>query len=365
MTDALFDMPATLPEGTVVEGPASSAVAVYPLVPARSFDEPLTYALPDAFAADVRVGSIVQVPLGNAARVGVVAHLGVEPPEGVRLKQVARVVDAPPVPEPLVRLGEWIADQYGCARTVGLALVVGPRFAAQAKASAVPHRKRQQAVRRIVTEATGLDLTRRQREIAELVPQAWTPLAPLLERIGTTRATIGRLAESGVLAMEERFLDELEAAEAERDAESTLGADIVAAAKAAASAGPLVTLTAAQLAAVDRCWGIGDDDPDPATLLIGITGSGKTEVYLEVIARALEQGKGAIVLVPEIALTPQTARRFIERVPCSVEVLHSAMTRAQRAASHERIARGEARVVVGPRSAVFAPVQPLGVLVVD
>src|SRR5690606_38652581 len=137
------------------------------------------------------------------------------------------------------------------------------------------------------------------------------------------------------------------------------------AAKAAAATGSLVQLTPAQLDAVDRCWGMGDDDDDPATLLVGITGSGKTEVYLEPIARALAQGRGAIVLVPEIALTPQTARRFLQRFPGIVEVLHSGMTRAQRAVAHERIARGEVRVVVGPRAAVFAPVQPLGVIVVD
>lgn len=363
MTDALFDMPEP-PAATPAEPerPAASAAAVYPLVPTRSFDEPLTYALPDELAAGVAVGSIVEVPLGSAARVGVVAAIGVERPAGVRLKQVARVVDAPPVPAPLVSLAEWLADQYGCARTVAVALVVGPRFAAQARASAVPTRRRQQAVRRLVADVGGVDLSRRQREIAEQVPMAWTALAPLLQRVGTTRPTIGKLAEAGVLALEEQFLDELDADASDGD---DAALDIVAAARAAAAGGSLVELTPAQLDAVARCWGDGDDDSDPATLLVGITGSGKTEVYLEAIARALADGRGAIVLVPEIALTPQTARRFLQRFPDIVEVLHSGMTRAQRAAAHERIARGEARVVVGPRSAVFAPVQPLGVIVVD
>ncbi len=351
MTDVLFDMPAE---------PVSSAVAVYPLVPARSFDEPFTYELPDALAGDVRVGSIVEIPVASAARVGVVQALDVQPPAGVRLKPVARVVDAPPVPAALVELAEWVADQYGCARTLALALVVGPRFAAQARASAVPNRRRQQAVRRIVDRVDGVDLTSRQHEIADQIPMAWTALAPLLDRIGTTRATIGKLAEAGVLALEERFLDEL-ASEPDSDPEAN---DIVAVAKAAAAAGPHVQLTPLQLDAVERCWH-DEDSTDPATLLVGITGSGKTEVYLEVIARALEEGRGAIVLVPEIALTPQTARRFLQRFPEIVEVLHSAMTKAQRAAAHERIARGEARVVVGPRSAIFAPVHPLGVIVID
>ena len=381
--DALFDMPAEEPASARAGGrsagdtaepevlpPMSSAVAVYPLVPTRSFDEPLTYGLPDELAGDVAIGTIVEVTLGKAARVGVVAAVDVEPPAGVALKPVARIVDAPHVPAPLVGLAEWLADQYGCARTMALALVVGPRFAAQARASAVPTRRRQQAVRRIVADLGGSDLTKRQRAIAEQVPQGWTALAPLLERVGTTRGTIGKLAEAGVLAIEEQFLDELASGPDGDDDER--GIDIVAAAqaaaKAAAAGGSLVQLTQAQLDAVDRIWGVGEEGveaDDPATLLVGITGSGKTEVYLEAIARALADGRGAIVLVPEIALTPQTARRFLERFPGIVEVLHSAMTKAQRAAAHERIARGEARVVVGPRSAVFAPVQPLGVLVVD
>ena len=363
MTDALFDMPGEPAAGADV--PCASAVAVYPLVPTRSFDEPLTYGLPDELAPDVAVGSIVEVPIGTSARVGVVQALDVDPPAGVTLKPVARIVDAPRVPAPLVSLAEWIAAQYGCATTMALSLVVGPRFAAQARASAVPNRRRQQAVRRLVEHVDGVDLTRRQREIAERIPMAWTALAPLLERVGTTRPTIGKLAEAGVLQLEEQFLDELDS-EAEGDVDAV---DIVAAAKEAAAHGPHVELTRAQLDAVDRIWGDGDDDPalanDPATLLVGITGSGKTEVYLEAIARALADGRGAIVLVPEIALTPQTARRFLHRFPGIVEVLHSGMTRAQRATAHERIARREARVVVGPRSAIFAPVEPLGIIVID
>ncbi len=100
-------------------------------------------------------------------------------------------------------------------------------------------------------------------------------------------------------------------------------------------------------------------------LLHGPTGSGKTEVYLQACAAALERGKGAIVLVPEIALTPQTVGRFAARFGDRVAVLHSALTEAERRDERERIAGGEARVVVGARSAVFAPVPDLGLLVVD
>ncbi|MFI5010695.1 MAG: primosomal protein N', partial [Solirubrobacterales bacterium] len=100
-------------------------------------------------------------------------------------------------------------------------------------------------------------------------------------------------------------------------------------------------------------------------LLQGITGSGKTEVYLRAAACALERGRGAIVLVPEIALTPQIVGRFVARFGETVAVLHSRLTQAQRREEWRRLRVGEARVCVGPRSAVFAPIEDLGLIVVD
>jgi primosomal protein N' (replication factor Y) (superfamily II helicase) len=100
-------------------------------------------------------------------------------------------------------------------------------------------------------------------------------------------------------------------------------------------------------------------------LLHGVTGSGKTEIYLQATATALKQGCGAIVLVPEIALTPQIVGRFIERFGETVAVLHSRLRPAERYAEWRRLREGEARVCVGPRSAVFAPIEDLGLIVVD
>ncbi len=97
--------------------------------------------------------------------------------------------------------------------------------------------------------------------------------------------------------------------------------------------------------------------PPRGALLHGVTGSGKTEVYLQAAAAALEQGRGAIVLVPEIALTPQIVARFIERFGETVAVLHSRLTAAERYAEWRRLREGDARVCVGPRSAVFAPIE--------
>ncbi len=123
-------------------------------------------------------------------------------------------------------------------------------------------------------------------------------------------------------------------------------------------------LTEAQTEAVRRLVGLLDGDGGHV-LLYGPTGSGKTEVYLRACAAALERGKGAIVLVPEIGLTPQTLGRFRQRFGDTVAILHSGLGEAERRDERDRIAAGDARVVVGARSAIFAPVRDLGLVVID
>jgi primosomal protein N' (replication factor Y) len=124
-------------------------------------------------------------------------------------------------------------------------------------------------------------------------------------------------------------------------------------------------LTVEQHAALAELSEALADHAPQTRLLAGITGSGKTEVYLRIAAEALERERGVIVLVPEIALTPQIVGRFIERFGDTVAVLHSRLTIAQRREEWRRLRVGEARVCVGPRSAVFAPVEDLGLIVVD
>jgi primosomal protein N' (replication factor Y) len=124
-------------------------------------------------------------------------------------------------------------------------------------------------------------------------------------------------------------------------------------------------LSATQRAALDRIVGALDAEESANFLLFGATGSGKTEVYLQACAVALERGRGAIVLVPEIALTPQTVGRFRARFGERIAILHSSLTEAERRDERARIASGNAPIVVGARSAVFAPVPRLGVICVD
>ncbi len=128
---------------------------------------------------------------------------------------------------------------------------------------------------------------------------------------------------------------------------------------------PPPVLSAQQQQAYDGLAALMDEDAPRAALLFGVTGSGKTQVYLRLIAHALEQGKSAIVLVPEIGLTPQVMRQFAAQFGDAVAVLHSALSAGERYDSFKKIKSGRARVVIGTRSAVFAPVERLGVLILD
>lgn len=128
---------------------------------------------------------------------------------------------------------------------------------------------------------------------------------------------------------------------------------------------PPPVLSAQQQQAYDGLAALMDENAPRAALLFGVTGSGKTQVYLKLIAHALEQGKSAIVLVPEIGLTPQVMRQFAAQFGDTVAVLHSALSAGERYDSFKKIKSGRARVVIGTRSAVFAPVEHLGVLILD
>jgi primosomal protein N' (replication factor Y) len=186
----------------------------------------------------------------------------------------------------------------------------------------------------------------------------------VLERLDVEPAIAAELARTvgcghGTLrSLEARGLIELERAEQRRARPETV---------AVGAAGPSdPDLTAAQAAALGEIEErLAAAEPGGGLLLHGVTGSGKTEVYLRAAAAALARGRSAIVLVPEIALTPQTASRFGRRFGDTVAILHSKLGAGERHDEWLRLRRGEARVCVGPRSAVFAPVPNLGLIVVD
>ena len=326
---------------------------VEPLTTARAVRGPFDYRLPEELEG-VGEGSLLVVPFGRRRVLGVVLELAEHtevPPE--RLAEPLRALELG-VPAELVRLALWVADAYCSTPARALALVLPPG----AGSGTDPR----------VRERTGLvaELTEGGAAAVGGDATGGPPLShrqrPVLERLygGPLRATatgadhgaLRRLERRGLLRLERRVL-------ARRPVHGAVGAR---------RAEP-AALTRAQRDALSAVEAALARPHAPAAqrrfLLHGVTGSGKTEVYLRAAAAALAAGRGAIVLVPEIALTPQTVGRFVERFGDTVAVLHSRLAAGERHDEWLRLRRGEARVCVGPRSAVFAPVADLGLLVVD
>jgi primosomal protein N' (replication factor Y) (superfamily II helicase) len=324
---------------------------IEPLTPARSLRGPFDYRVPDHMA-DVDVGSVLVVPFGRRRALGVVVDTAAEsevPPDRLVEPLAALERDLPPE---LLRLGLWVGEEYCSTPARGLALVLPPGTGT----GGAPRVRARSRLLATLTEqgydsvAGGPRVGPRQRAALEALASGAMEAATLVAATGCGHA--------GLRGLERRGLIELTRTEVRRR-------PTVRSVGARAPRG--TRLTGAQAAALAAVAARMDapEATDRRLLLHGATGSGKTEVYLHAVAAALERGRGAIVLVPEIALTPQTAGRFAERFGETVAVLHSKLSEGERHDEWLRLRRREARVCVGPRSAVFAPVEALGLIVID
>ncbi len=324
-----------------------SIAKVEPLTSARSLRGPFDYLLPERLG-EVGVGTVLLVPFGRRRVLGVVVDLAEDsalPPE--RLAEPIAALEAGASPE-LVRLGLWVAREYCSTPARGLELVLPPGTAT-ARGQTPPRRETvaeaTAAARTALERESGLGP--RQRRALELLLASEAEIASAaLAAEGVGRDALRRLERRGLVRLSER---EVRRRPAIRDV--------------GAPARP-VALDPAQRASVERIVGALDGDGGEL-LLHGVTGSGKTEVYLAAAEAALDRGLGAIVLVPEIAMTPQALSRFDSRFGDRVAILHSRLGAGERRDEWRRLRDGEARICVGPRSAVFAPIAGLGLIVVD
>lgn len=313
------------------------------------------YLIPPGLSGLVDVGSRVQVPFGPRKVMGCVTALA-EESAYTKLKPIIKVIGSQTLVTPKVlTLARWIADYYCCAPEIALKSVL-PEVVRKEQSG-----WRERLFVRALPFAGELPkLPKRQREIWNIIEERREmPLQDLLDVAETTASTIRRLEDRGLVEISSQI--------SERDPYAR---------EHILPTHPL-PLNSAQSPALEEIRSAMNGksqfsgSPSSKTFLLhGVTGSGKTEVYLQAIAHALEQGNGAIVLVPEISLTPQTVERFKARFSSGqlktlVAVLHSHLSAGERHDEWHKIRQGRARIVIGARSAIFAPVDPLGLIIVD
>jgi primosomal protein N' (replication factor Y) len=394
---------------------AAGYAAVFPLVRTRAFSEAFDYEVPRELAARAVPGALAAVPLGSQTVIGVVLERrGTTTHEG-RVLPLRDVLRVPPVPDELLALARLVERYYLTSFAGALALVCPPTGAlkivrqyeiTEAGAAAVAAgeaRLRELAGSRLRGAAPEAERYRRKgwlRVSYRVHVVGVTPAGRLLRRGAETPARLGArqraalelLEEAGVLEEHElraasglsaqglrRLLDSGAALAADDDPES--GAEEAGGETGPGDAGApagarktgrqtCVTLSDVpdlldeQRAALHRI--LCEARPGEEVLLHGVTGSGKTEVYLQAAQATLDSGRSVLLLVPEIGLTGQTVARVKRRFSAArVAVLHSGLSAGERLLAYAAIARGEVRIVVGARSAVFAPLVDLGLIVVD
>jgi primosomal protein N' (replication factor Y) (superfamily II helicase) len=309
--------------------------------------EPLDYSVPDRLRPRVQIGSRVTVPLGRGDRTRIGYCVGLSSQASSRrLKEVADVVDEQCLLSPATfRLSQWIADRYLCTWTQALDTML--------PAAVRHHAGTRQATflsvdADVAARIDGLKLPVKQALVLRKLAAFGRPVLPaeLIATVPCTPAPITALRRKGLIRSDVTRVrqDAFAKPVATREENHEMNED--------------------QLRALATILSALESGRQQTIVLHGITGSGKTEVYIRAIQEVVSYGRQAIVLVPEISLTPQTEQRFRARFG-QVAVLHSHMTDAERGWHWERIARDEVPVVVGARSAVFAPVPRLGLIVLD
>jgi len=331
-------------------------VGVHPLA---GFDKLLHYRVPEHLRPLVGVGSLVRVPVLRAVTLGIVGQIGAPTDFPVdRLKAVVQVVHPFPALTPdLLELARWMAGYYAC----GIDAIIETMIPAAVRRGAGIKQEKTLAIARRLSAEELAALEKRAPQQARLYRFVAGQFRPppkslVVARLGQTVAAANALVKRGVLREDTRRIERVAYAD-----DHAVG-ELVAAQPHA--------LNADQQRAVDALAAALAEKNFSASLLHGVTGSGKTEVYLQAIDAALKSGGGVAFLVPEVALTPQTVARLRSRLEAiarghRVVVWHSHLSDGERLDGWLALATGEARVVVGARSAIFAPVQNLRLVVVD
>ncbi len=335
-------------------------------IPTRALSTPFSYAVPADLAGTLAVGCCVLVEFGRRPAVGYVVAVDERPPEGIdpsRVQPVRQILSEPLFDEAAGRAVEWIAREYACPLADAAHLFCPPGFVAKTvrddvsgawalqRADVRPADDRWVSLTPEGAGYTPRANARAERAVVEALANGPVRQVELAVLVPGAAGAVTRLAKKGVVLVERR--------------RRVRGMDATALSSARAPRRSVDELTAGQREAIDAIREARRAAAGDVVVLDGVTGSGKTEVYLLAIEETLAEGRDAVVLVPEISLTPQTVGRFRARFGDRVAVLHSRLGLGERFDQWEMARTGEARVVVGARSALFAPLRDPGLYIVD
>ena len=327
----------------------------------------LTYSVPAGGPVPV-VGSRVIVPVGARVVTGIVieVHASGASVAGMEIKPLRQVLDVEPfVPPEVIALARWTAEYYaaGVGDTIPALL---PPMARGARADA--HKTmRVAAITAGGIEALNTNITDKQREALELLAGSPTGIpTPALAARGIAADAVSRLVKHGYISLrhDRQDRDPFEVVLKPESSQSGVGLESDSS-RSRDTRTHLRTLTEEQASAIDRLRALAHRQEFRVALLHGVTGSGKTEIYLRLSAEVRASGRRVLMLVPEIALTPAMASLFRDAFGDRVAIQHSGLSDGERHDQWQRIRRGEVDVVVGTRSAVFAPLERVGLIVVD
>ena len=321
-------------------------------ISSEKLDRSFQYRVPEELEKEIKAGMVVSIPFGNGnqLRKGYVTGLTREPKvDPARLKNICGISSAEETTESrLIALAAWMRENYGSTMIQALKTVlpIQEKMKAKEKRYLCLKISREEA-EKLLEELEKTRFKARTRLLRELLKEPRLDVSYASKELGATTSVVKKMTEQGIISIEyeELLRNSLDTEKLRLEEE--------------------LPLTPEQETAVREILREWEKETPRPVLIEGVTGSGKTQVYMKLIETVLDQGQQAIVLIPEIALTYQTVRRFYARFGEKVSVINSRQSQGERYDQFKRARRGEVQVMVGPRSALFTPFANLGLIVID
>ena len=321
-------------------------------ISSEKLDRSFQYRVPEELEKEIKVGMVVSIPFGNGnqLRKGYVTGLTREPKvDPARLKNICGISSAEETTESrLIALAAWMRENYGSTMIQALKTVlpIQEKMKAKEKRYLCLKISREEA-EKLLEELEKTRFKARTRLLRELLKEPRLDVSYASKELGATTSVVKKMTEQGIISIEyeELLRNSLDTEKLRLEEE--------------------LPLTPEQETAVREILREWEKETPRPVLIEGVTGSGKTQVYMKLIETVLDQGQQAIILIPEIALTYQTVGRFYARFGEKVSVINSRQSQGERYDQFKRARRGEVQVMVGPRSALFTPFANLGLIVID